>query len=53
MVGEWSQGLETAIEGRAVDKVHGRVEGNEVGGELFGLFDAVAGQGGVGGDASG
>lgn len=45
------EGLEAAVEGRGVDCLDGWRKGGEVRGEVVGLFDAVRGEGGVGGDA--
>lgn len=42
-VGVGSQGLEAAVERRAVDLVDRRVDFKKVRGELFGLLDAVGG----------
>lgn len=45
--------MDAAVERAAVELLDGRVQGDEVRGELVGLRDAVAGERGVGGDAGG
>lgn len=45
--GEGFQSLQAAIEGRAVDQVNWRVDGQEVLAQLLGLLDTVSGEGGI------
>lgn len=47
----WGEGLDAAVERGGVEALDWRGEGLEVCGEFVGLFDAVAGEGWVGGDS--
>ncbi len=46
-------GLDTPVEGTAVDALDGRRKGAKVCGEFMGLLDAFAGEGRIGGDSCG